>query len=115
MSSLGAPPSDPPPAGFLVQIQPDKPATVTTDSHWTQILTTAKFIKQDVGAQSAGGDNDVTISTGDDLWNLQFSSATNGSYFGEALTVDELLNHAWVGDHFNCPCTHKMYIRDASD
>lgn len=114
MSTI-APPTNPAPADFLVQVQPGKPATVTADANWTQILATASLVKQDVNAQSAGGDNDVTVSTGDDLWNLQFSSATNGSYFGSALTVDTLLNHAWVEDQFNCLCAYETCIHDASN
>ena len=94
--------STPPPADFLVQTNPTKPATVTTDKNWTSILTTAKF---DVGAATSGGDNDVTVTTGDDFWALQFSSATNGTYFGRPLTVDTLQNHAWVGDAANCLCS----------
>ncbi|CZR65011.1 uncharacterized protein PAC_14911 [Phialocephala subalpina] len=94
------PTSIPTAADFLVQTQMGTPATISTDPNWTQVLSDAKVVPGLV-SQSSDGDNDVIFTASTDLWGLQFSSTNNQSYFGNALTPEKLLNHAWIGDNFN--------------
>lgn len=96
--------SDPVPVPFLLQTDTSKPATVTTEDLWNQIFTKSKLTKG-VTPTGTSSDGDVAVTFEDESsspWNLQFSSVGNEAYFGLDPSSDKLLNHAWVGDEFNC-------------
>src|SRR5450631_3969022 len=96
--------SDPVPVPFLLQTNTNTPATVSTEELWNQVLTKSKLTK-DVSPTGTSPDGDVAVTFDDEAspaWNLQFSSVGNETYFGADPSSDKLLNHAWVGDEFNC-------------
>ncbi|KAG4435922.1 hypothetical protein IFR05_008579, partial [Cadophora sp. M221] len=60
---------------------------------WPEILRKANV--QDIKSQSTDGDDDVTV-TGDDIWELEFSSEANATYFKDGFEPEK--GSAWVGD-----------------
>lgn len=80
----------PGPAPFLIS-NPSKPATINPGT-WDQIFTAASFSRSDVSPAGTSKDGDVTVIVGPELWGLQFSSATNATYFGPHPSQDALLN-----------------------
>jgi hypothetical protein len=103
--------SDPAPVPFLLQTDPSTPATVSTEGLWNQVLTKSKLNKD------VSPDGDVAVTFDDEAspaWKLQFSSISNETYFGPDPSSDKLLNHAWVGDEFNCECSRNPAVYKGS-
>jgi hypothetical protein len=91
------------PVQFLDQENAGQPATVTSDTQWTTILQKSGFSK-DVSTQGTGN---VAMKLGDELWDLQFSSVDNKTYFDLDPSLQKPLNPAWMGDELNCWCLKK--------
>ncbi|KAH7356950.1 hypothetical protein BKA65DRAFT_218397 [Rhexocercosporidium sp. MPI-PUGE-AT-0058] len=73
-----------------------KDGKIATDGDWPEILKKANL--EDITSQSTEGANDITV-TGDDVWELKFSSGANVTYFKSSFEPEK--GSAWVGDEFD--------------
>ncbi|KAH8654008.1 hypothetical protein BGZ60DRAFT_159118 [Tricladium varicosporioides] len=80
------------PNGFLVLVSGTTEAKVATAGPWQQIIQAAN-----ISVDPSSNDTDVLI-TANNLWKLQFSSASNAQYFNNVPSSTTISNHAWQGD-----------------
>ncbi|PVH83680.1 hypothetical protein DL98DRAFT_528973 [Cadophora sp. DSE1049] len=76
-----------------------KDGKIASDGDWPEILKKANL--EDLKPQSTGGSADDITVTGDDIWELEFSSEANVTYFKTPLVAEK--GSAWVGDELDCP------------
>lgn len=70
---------------------------LATDGDWPKILKLANI--ENVKSQTTDSENEVTV-TGDDLWELEFSSKSNVAVFETPRVATK--GYAWVGDELDC-------------
>ncbi|KAK0117087.1 hypothetical protein ONS96_012925 [Cadophora gregata f. sp. sojae] len=73
-----------------------KDGKLASDGDWPEILRRANL--EDLNPQSTGSPDDVTV-TGEQVWELEFSSKANATYFKTPLVAEK--GSAWVGDEFD--------------
>ncbi|KAH7407444.1 hypothetical protein BKA64DRAFT_417254 [Cadophora sp. MPI-SDFR-AT-0126] len=74
-----------------------KDGKIASDGDWPEILKKANL--EDLKPQSTGGSADDITVTGDDIWELEFSSKANVTYFKTPLVAEK--GSAWVGDELD--------------
>jgi hypothetical protein len=94
------------PTHFLIP-NPPNPAKVDQTGDWHTIIGVEKLTETDDSTEPSEGaaplqDANVSFTSGN-FWGLNFTSEANLAYFVTRLSVDTLLNTAWIGDGLDCP------------
>lgn len=95
-------------SAFFLVAEQGAPATVASSGDWQTILANENLKAVDVPEGKTSEDVSITITSAAlpiiKTLNPTFSSSQNAASFGSSaqLTVNPLLNTAWLGDPSNC-------------